>query len=173
VELRLPALRRQRRAGGPARRPPRPGLRNLLPNHWYRLSVTWSFDSNSILSTSITDLSTGSITTAAPEGWYLLGGANPSGLGLPGAVRFFAGGQGGNIVAADNYSLTPGGSAPPCDPDYNQDGNADQDDVRYLVDVIAGAPNPTGRDPDFNLDGNADQDDVRALVNVIAGGPCP
>jgi hypothetical protein len=62
---------------------------------------------------------------------------------------------------------------PPCDPDYNQDGNADQDDVAYLVNVIAGGENPTGRDPDFNLDGNVDQEDYIALVNVVAGGPCP
>jgi probable HAF family extracellular repeat protein len=62
---------------------------------------------------------------------------------------------------------------PVCDPDYNQDGNADQEDVRTLVGIIAGAPNPSGRDPDFNHDGNADQDDYIALVNVIAGGPCP
>jgi hypothetical protein len=62
---------------------------------------------------------------------------------------------------------------PCCDPDFTQDGNADQDDVAYLISVIAGGPNPTGRDPDFTLDGNADQDDVAALVNVIAGGACP
>lgn len=62
---------------------------------------------------------------------------------------------------------------PVCDPDYNQDGNIDQDDVRYLVGVIAGGENPSGRDPDFNLDGNADQDDVAALINAVAGGGCP
>jgi hypothetical protein len=69
--------------------------------------------------------------------------------------------------------LLAGTPAPACDPDYNLDGNADQDDVAYLVNVIAGAPNPAGTDPDFNRDGNADQDDVMALVNVIAGGSCP
>lgn len=61
----------------------------------------------------------------------------------------------------------------PCDPDYNADGNADQDDVTYLVNVIAGGPNPTQRDPDFNRDGNVDQDDYAALVNAVAGGGCP
>ena len=66
------------------------------------------------------------------------------------------------------------GTAPvPCDPDYNQDGNADQDDIAYLVNVIAGGPNPTGIDPDFSRDGNVDQDDIAALINVIAGGGCP
>jgi hypothetical protein len=61
----------------------------------------------------------------------------------------------------------------PCDPDMNQDGNADQDDVAYLINVVGGGDNPTGIDPDFNRDGNADQDDVLALLNVIAGGACP
>jgi subtilisin family serine protease len=79
---------------------------------------------------------------------------------------------GGNLKF--NYLVElPPPPPPACDPDLNQDGNADQDDVRYLVNVIAGGPNPAGTDPDFNADGNADQDDVRALVNVIAGGPCP
>jgi hypothetical protein len=62
---------------------------------------------------------------------------------------------------------------PACDPDLNQDGNADQDDVAYLIDVIGGGPNPAGIDPDFNQDGNSDQDDLSALVAVIAGAPCP
>jgi alpha-amylase len=62
---------------------------------------------------------------------------------------------------------------PPCDPDLNQDGNADQDDVTYLINVVGGGPNPSGIDPDFNRDGNVDQDDVLALIGVIAGGPCP
>jgi cytochrome c peroxidase len=66
-----------------------------------------------------------------------------------------------------------GGCAAACDPDVNLDGNADQDDVAYLVNVIAGGPNPAGIDPDFNRDGNVDQDDYAALVNVIAGAPCP
>jgi hypothetical protein len=60
-----------------------------------------------------------------------------------------------------------------CDPDLNQDGNVDQDDVSYLINVVGGGGNPTGIDPDFNQDGNVDQDDVSALINVVAGGPCP
>ncbi|MFA6044258.1 MAG: hypothetical protein WC718_04690 [Phycisphaerales bacterium] len=62
---------------------------------------------------------------------------------------------------------------PGCDPDANQDGNADQGDVDYLVNVVAGGPNSTGIDPDFNTDGNVDQGDIDALLNVVAGGPCP
>jgi hypothetical protein len=60
-----------------------------------------------------------------------------------------------------------------CDPDVNQDGNVDQNDVDYLIDVIAGGPNPAGADPDFNQDGNVDQNDVDGLINVVAGGDCP
>jgi spore coat protein A len=62
---------------------------------------------------------------------------------------------------------------PSCDPDLNLDGNADQDDVAYLVQAIAGGPNPANADLDFNRDGNADQDDVWKLIDVIAGGRCP
>lgn len=68
------------------------------------------------------------------------------------------------------FVLTPVAA---CDPDLNGDGNVDQDDVAYLVDVVGGGSNPTGVDPDFNRDGNVDQDDVAALINVIAGGACP
>ncbi|MFZ2873390.1 MAG: hypothetical protein WAZ94_02785 [Phycisphaerales bacterium] len=60
-----------------------------------------------------------------------------------------------------------------CTPDYNEDGNVDQDDVLYLLNVIGGGENPTGADPDFNQDGNVDQDDVSALISVVAGGDCP
>ncbi len=62
---------------------------------------------------------------------------------------------------------------PVCDPDVNQDGNVDQDDVSYLINVVGGGDNPTGIDPDFNQDGNVDQDDVSYLINVVAGGPNP
>ncbi|MCE7975054.1 MAG: hypothetical protein DYG92_12155 [Leptolyngbya sp. PLA1] len=62
---------------------------------------------------------------------------------------------------------------PPCDPDVNQDGNVDQDDVTYLINVVGGGENPTGIDPDFNQDGNVDQDDVGALINTVGGGGCP
>lgn len=60
-----------------------------------------------------------------------------------------------------------------CDPDANQDGNVDQGDVDYLVNVIAGGSNPAVFDPDFNRDGNVDQGDVSSLLDVVAGGACP
>ncbi|MFA6046545.1 MAG: hypothetical protein WC718_16290 [Phycisphaerales bacterium] len=59
-----------------------------------------------------------------------------------------------------------------CDADINQDGNTDQGDVDYLINVIAGGPNPLDVDPDFNQDGNADQGDIDAIINAIAGGGC-
>lgn len=60
-----------------------------------------------------------------------------------------------------------------CEPDYNADGVADQEDVACLIATVAGDGSCTGVDPDFNRDGIADQDDVAALIDVIAGGGCP
>ncbi|MCC6949903.1 MAG: hypothetical protein IT433_00505 [Phycisphaerales bacterium] len=76
---------------------------------------------------------------------------------------------------ADNARAVSFGVTPvaPCDPDLNQDGNIDQDDVAYLINVVGGGGNPGGIDPDFNRDGNVDQDDVAALIDVVAGGDCP
>jgi hypothetical protein len=89
---------------------------------------------------------------------------NDAGQILVRAIRL----EGGASVTA---ILTP--LAAPCNPDYNADGNVDQDDVSYLINVIGGGENPTGIDPDFNGDGNADQDDNSSLINVVAGGNCP
>ncbi len=83
---------------------------------------------------------------------------------------------GGFTFASGRYVLQLSGSCfvgATCDPDLNQDGNADQGDVDYIINVIAGGDNPTNIDPDFNQDGNSDQGDIDALVNVIAGGNCP
>lgn len=60
-----------------------------------------------------------------------------------------------------------------CDGDVNIDGNVDQGDVEYLIDVIGGGLNPSCIDPDFDRDGNADQADVEALINLVAGAGCP
>ena len=62
---------------------------------------------------------------------------------------------------------------PTCNPDLNRDGNADQGDIDYLINVLAGGDNPTTIDPDFNQDGTTDQGDIDVLLNVIAGGVCP
>lgn len=52
----------------------------------------------------------------------------------------------------------------------NQDGNVDQGDVDYLINVVAGGDNPAGIDADFNRDGNVDRGEIDAIVDVIAGG---
>jgi murein tripeptide amidase MpaA len=77
---------------------------------------------------------------------------------------------GGSVVEAgvDDVLVEVLGCAP--DLDLNQDGNADQDDVAYLINIIAGGQNPTGIDPDFNQDGNIDQQDVVDFIDAIAGG---
>ncbi|MCC6951365.1 MAG: hypothetical protein IT433_07955 [Phycisphaerales bacterium] len=93
------------------------------------------------------------------------------------------------VVAGSHYLIRIGGTnnaagngivtlscvptPPQCDPDVNQDGNVDQDDVTYIINVVGGGANPTGIDPDFNQDGNVDQDDVSSLINTVGGGGCP
>ncbi|MDX2131822.1 MAG: M12 family metallo-peptidase [Planctomycetota bacterium] len=67
----------------------------------------------------------------------------------------------------------PPNNAPPCDPDFNADGNVDQDDIACLAQVVAGDPGCSSNDPDFNGDGNVDQDDIAALEQVVGGAPCP
>lgn len=58
------------------------------------------------------------------------------------------------------------------DTDYNQDGNADLNDVTTLLDDIASGNRSSPIDPDYNQDGCWDQGDVDFLINIIAGGPC-
>jgi hypothetical protein len=112
-----------------------------------------------------------------PAGVYYMALAYDFVTGVPamGPGYFHVRPVGGSSGFAYGADFFPSWSqcGPSCTPDYNQDGNVDQDDVAYLVDVIAGGPNPTGVDPDFNRDGNVDQDDYRALVGVLAGEPCP
>jgi hypothetical protein len=64
-------------------------------------------------------------------------------------------------------------SVPGCEPDFNQDGNVDQDDIACLAQVVAGDISCSDLDPDFNRDGNVDQDDIDALAQVVAGQECP
>ncbi|MDX2132929.1 MAG: M12 family metallo-peptidase [Planctomycetota bacterium] len=59
-------------------------------------------------------------------------------------------------------------------PDYNDDGNVDQDDILCLVQAVAGDPSCSGGgDPDYTRDGNVDQDDVAQLTQLVAGAFCP
>ncbi|MBI1190602.1 MAG: S8 family serine peptidase [Tepidisphaera sp.] len=90
------------------------------------------------------------------------------------ASDFIANGQPDPLFVRGYGVLDANAAAgPACDPDVNQDGVADQGDVDYLINVVAGGGNPAGIDPDFNHDGVADQGDVDALVNAVAGGGCP
>jgi hypothetical protein len=68
------------------------------------------------------------------------------------------------------WAGVPGAS---CDPDFNADGNVDQDDIACLAQLVAGDPSCSSNDPDFNADGNVDQDDIDALAQVVAGAECP
>ena len=88
-----------------------PQWNNLPVNHWFRQSHTFDFDSNRILSTSITDLVTGVTTTFAPTNWYLNGGATGR-PPLPTGLRFFIGGDTvtlGNTAGFDNLVILSGG----------------------------------------------------------------
>ena len=78
-----------------------------------------------------------------------------------------------DLNGGEVFKIVLGAGGCGCDADFNVDGNTDQGDVDYLINVIAGGNNPTARDPDFNQDGNADQGDIDALINVVAGGNCP
>ncbi|MDX2131861.1 MAG: hypothetical protein SFY69_07405 [Planctomycetota bacterium] len=62
---------------------------------------------------------------------------------------------------------------PACDPDFNGDGNVDQDDIACLAQVVGGDTSCSTNDPDFNRDGNVDQDDVASLEQVVGGALCP
>jgi len=82
----------------------------------------------------------------------------------------------GNIVEAaiDDFRITKRVCENPvCDADANGDGNVDQGDVDYLINIIAGGANPTNFDADFDHNGVSDQGDVDAIITVVAGGACP
>jgi hypothetical protein len=102
----------------------------------------------------------------------------PDGPGAGSPVAGWSGASGTGAYRVDLTGACFPSEAPPCDPDYNCDGNADQDDVAWLINAIASGnffSENCGveKDPDFNADGNADQDDVAALINTIASSECP
>lgn len=120
--------------------------------------------------------------SGAGEGYATVQFQVPPSLFNQGEVLFFqwqiADPAAPNGVAASQASrltfFCPRGGCPvACDPDLNKDGNIDQTDVDFLLNLIAGGDNPDAIDPDFNKDGNADTYDIDALVNTLAGGGCP
>ncbi|MDX2130543.1 MAG: dockerin type I repeat-containing protein [Planctomycetota bacterium] len=58
------------------------------------------------------------------------------------------------------------------DPDFNGDGNVDQDDIACLEQVVGGNSACSSADADLNNDGNVDQDDIAYLAQLVAGSPC-
>ncbi len=135
----------------------------------YPLSYQWMKEGVDLVNSSrFSGVTTDNLTIdpldASSEGFYQVRVSNTCGsLVSDSALVFITG-----------HNVPPPPPPPPaCDSDVNQDGNADQGDIDFLIDVVAGGDNYTGIDPDFNQDGNADQGDIDALLNVIAGGDCP
>ncbi len=86
---------------------PDAAFQNLSLLNWYRMEALFDFASNKLHSLRLTDLTTNTTSVFVPSGWYMLGGASPTG-GVPTDFRFFAGGvNGGNIFAADNLFMAP------------------------------------------------------------------
>ncbi|HVU65426.1 MAG TPA: GC-type dockerin domain-anchored protein [Phycisphaerales bacterium] len=142
---------------------PDPAFGNLLARHWYRESVSWSFDSNLITSVSITDLSTGVQTTVTPTGWYLGGGAAPSGA-LPTQFRLGTVGAFGPVAAYDNISLT----FHACPVDFNHDGSITVQDIfDFLNAWFAGDLRS-----DFNGVGGITEQDLFDFLDAWFAG-CP
>ena len=110
---------------------------------------------------------TGSTITGATGYVLQISGAGPADAGF----YYCLATNGCSNATSSAATLTVSG--PCCDPDFNQDGNVDQDDIACLAQVVAGDPSCSDMDPDFNQDGNVDQDDIDALAQVVAGAPCP
>jgi len=83
---------------------------NLPLNHWFHQTITWNYASNTIIDTTLQDVTAGGpLNDFQPTGWYLTGGANNA-LGQPTAtaIRYFVGGTtAGNTMAFDNVAVGP------------------------------------------------------------------
>jgi len=81
--------------------------KSLNLNHWYHQTVTWDFNSNLIVTTTLQDITAGGgVNTFQPTGWYLAGGAgNSLGLAMPTDVRLFASGGIGDMMGYDNLGV--------------------------------------------------------------------
>ncbi|MDX2131865.1 MAG: choice-of-anchor R domain-containing protein [Planctomycetota bacterium] len=114
------------------------------------------------------------VQSAGAIGWsYADGNANSGTEAIAAYSYSFDMGVTWGVQGTDNpYQFRIDGTRT-CDPDFNQDGNVDQDDIECLAQVVAGDPSCSPLDADFNGDGNVDQDDIDALAQVVAGQPCP
>ena len=144
------------------------------PGNFAVINIEWHDAANNLIS-YISTLAVDENSVADVWNQYTVEGDAPPGTAVARIVLLHIQGPAfsGGAVWWDDVTFGQGTVNPPCDPDVNQDGNADQGDIDYLINVIAGGDNPTNIDPDFNHDGNADQGDIDALVNVVAGGACP
>lgn len=90
---------------------PDPAFVSLSLNNWYHMTVTWSFTTNQILSTSIRNITSGGSTTTVDvsgNGWYLSGGQNNAlGQAMATDIRLFGSGSAGDQIAYDNVSFSP------------------------------------------------------------------
>jgi len=85
---------------------PGPEWENLLLNKWYRINLVVDFDTNQVIESTITDIDTGSSTTAAIVDVYLEGGS-AGGTAVPTGFRFFGGASvAGNYTAWDNATIS-------------------------------------------------------------------
>jgi len=142
---------------------PDPAFMNLPRAHWFRQSMSWSFDTNRITSVSITDLATGSTTTVHPTGWYLRGGSSST-FAFATQVRLLGGGT-GSVVAIDNLNIAP---SPPCRADFNHDGMASiQDLFEFLQAWFAADPRAS-----INHGGPPTQQDIFDFLGLWFAG-CP
>ncbi|MDX2131820.1 MAG: multicopper oxidase domain-containing protein [Planctomycetota bacterium] len=110
---------------------------------------------------------TGSVVTGSGAYYLAIANVGPADVGQ----YYCLATNGCSNATSSVASLTISG--PCCDPDFNADGNVDQDDIACLAQVVAGDPACSASDPDFNRDGNVDQDDIASLEQVVAGAPCP
>jgi hypothetical protein len=78
----------------------------LALNHWYRQTTVVDLSTNAILRVAIEDLTTNTVSSVTPTGWFVAGGAN-SVRPMPTGVRFFMGGNAGNTMGWDNLDIVP------------------------------------------------------------------
>lgn len=149
-----------------------PAFRGLQANHWYRLSLRLDFlQLNALTSLSIRDLHTaGPETVFVPpdlQGYYLDGGALPS--GLPTALRLFGGGGfpgdhvTGNTLAIDNLTLLAA-SDYPCFADIHPDGQINLQDLANLLSNFAEPDLKSYHDGDLDCDRDVDLRDLSILL---------
>lgn len=141
---------------------PGPEWTNLPYNTWFRQSWVFDFSTNTVLSTTITNLTTGISTSVDFSGVYLLGGS-AGGAPLPTAFRFFSSGTAANITGWDNMSLS---AIDDCFADFNGDGVVDTRDVLAYLNAWNLA------DPTSDCDGNGliDTRDVLCFLNLWNAG---